>query len=326
MTLKMTRATLLRAMASACLLAGVATTHAQTFPPQKPITLMVGFAPGGAADAAARLIAKKLGENIGHSVVVENRAGAGGNVAHQLVANGPADGSMLLLGSIGPLTIAPHMTKLPYDPFKDLAPISGGVNFPNVLVVHKSVGVKNIAEFVALNKRKPVEFASTGAGSASHLAGELFNQRAGIEMVHIPYKGGAPAMQDVLGGRVAGYFAAPPTALPQIEAGHLIPLGTTGLTRPAYLPNIPTVAESGFPGFEALNWYAFVGPSKTPEPLLERWNQEILKVLNDAGVKDALLKQGLTPQPTSRAELASFMNKEFKQWGTIVRERKITAN
>ena len=300
--------------------------QAQEFPPRKPVTLVVGFPPGGAADAAARLIAKKLSDNIGQAVVVDNKAGAGGNIAHQHVATGPADGSLLLFGSIGPLTISPHMMKLPYDPFKDLAPISGGVNFPNVLVVHKSVGVKNIAEFVALNKRKPVEFASTGAGSASHLAGELFNQRAGIEMVHIPYKGGAPAMQDVLGGRVAGYFAAPPTALPQIEAGHLIPLGTTGLTRPAYLPNIPTVAESGFPGFEALNWYAFVGPSKTPEPLLERWNQEILKVLNDAGVKDALLKQGLTPQPTSRAELASFMNKEFKQWGTIVRERKITAN
>ena len=299
---------------------------AQEFPPRKPVTLVVGFAPGGAADAAARLIAKKLAENIGQVVVVDNKAGAGGNIAHQHVAGAAADGSVLLFGSIGPLTIAPHMMRLPYDPFKDLAPISGGVNFPNVLVVNKSVGVKTLAEYVALNKRKPVEFASTGAGSASHLAGELFNQRAGVEMVHVPYKGGAPAMQDVLGERVAGYFAAPPTALPHIEAGKLIPLATTGLTRPAYMPNIPTVAESGFPGFEALNWYGFVAPGKTPATLLDRWNVEIVKVLKDPGVKEALASHGLTPQPTTRAEFAAFMKKESDQWGAIVRERKIAAN
>jgi tripartite-type tricarboxylate transporter receptor subunit TctC len=188
--------------ASSLLLAGLG--HAQDFPPKKPVTLVVGFAAGGAADAAARLIAKKLGENIGQTVVVDNKAGAGGNIAHQQVANGPADGTVLLFGSIGPLTIAPHVMKVSYDPFKDLAPISGGVNFPNVLVVHKGVGVKTLAEFVALAKKKPgsVDYASTGAGSASHLAGELFSQRAGIEMVHVPYKGGAPALQDLLGGRV----------------------------------------------------------------------------------------------------------------------------
>ena len=307
------------------LLAGLG--HAQEFPPQKPVTLVVGFAPGGAADAAARLIAKKLGENIGQSVIVDNRAGAGGNIAHQQVANGPADGSMLLFGSIGPLTIAPHVMKVSYDPFKDLAAVSGGVNFPNVLVVHKGAGVKNLAEFVALAKKKPgsVDYASTGAGSASHLAGELFNQRAGIEMVHVPYKGGAPALQDLLGERVTSYFSAPPTALPHVEAGKLVPLATTGPTRPAYLPNIPTVAESGYPGFEALNWYAFVAPAKTPAPMLDRWNSEIVKVLNDPGVKEALNKHGLT-QPTTRAELSEFMKQESTKWGAIVRERKITAN
>ena len=307
------------------LLAGQA--HAQDFPPKKPVTMVVGFAAGGAADAAARLIARKLGENIGQNVIVDNRAGAGGNIAHQQVANGPADGSMLLFGSIGPLTIAPHVMKVPYDPFKDLAAVSGGVNFPNVLVVHQSLGVKTLADFVALSKNKPgsIEFASTGAGSASHLAGELFNQRAGIDMVHVPYKGGAPALQDLLGGRIASYFSAPPTALPHIQAGKLIPLATTGPTRPAYMPNIPTVAESGYPGFEALNWYAFVAPGKTPAPLLDRWNTEIVKVLNDPGVKDALNKHGLAPQPTSRMELTSFMKKEDAKWSAIVRARKITA-
>lgn len=314
-------------LAGAALLLG-APAQAQDFPPKKPVTLVVGFAAGGAADAAARMIAKKLGENIGQSVVVDNKGGAGGNIAHQLVAKATPDGSVLLFGSVGPLTIAPHLMKVGYDPFKDLAPISGGVYFPNVLVVHPGTGAKTLAEFVQLSKKKPgsVDFASTGAGSASHLAGELFNQRAGIDMVHVPYKGGAPAMQDLLGGRIASYFAAPPTALPQIEAGKLIPLATTGLTRPAYTPNIPTVAEAGYPGFEALNWYAFVAPGKTPEPLLERWNQEIVKALNDPEVKDALVKHGLTPQPTTRAEFAAFMKKESAQWAAIIKERKLSAN
>lgn len=301
--------------------------RAQDFPPKKPVTLVVGFAAGGAADAAARLIAKKLGENIGQPVVVDNKGGAGGNIAHQFVANAVPDGTVLLLGSVGPLTIAPHLMKLTYDPFKDLAAVSGGVNFPNVLVVHQDAGARTLAEFVQLSRRKPgsVDFASTGAGSASHLAGELFNQRAGIDMTHVPYKGGAPALQDLLGGRITSYFAAPPTAMPHVETGKLIPLATTGLTRPAYLPNIPTVAESGYPGFEALNWYAFVAPGKTPTAILDRWNQEIVKVLNDAGVKEALNKHGLTPQPTTRAELTAFMKKESAQWATIIKERKLTA-
>ncbi|WAT85447.1 Bug family tripartite tricarboxylate transporter substrate binding protein [Delftia acidovorans] len=312
---------------AASLLALAASAQAQDFPPKKPVSLVVGFAAGGAADASARLIAKKLGENIGQSVVVENKGGAGGNIAHQQVANAAADGSVLLFGSVGPLTIAPHLMKLPYDPFKDLAPISGGVNFPNVLVVHKGAGVKTLAEFVAKARKNPgtVDYASTGAGSASHLAGELFNQRAGIDMVHVPYKGGAPALQDLLGERVTSYFAAPPTALPHIEAGKLIPLATTGLTRPAYMPDIPTVAEAGYPGFEALNWYAFVAPGKTPKPMLDRWNTEIVKVLNDPGVKEALNKHGLTPQPTTRAEFAAFMKKEYEQWGRLVKERKLSA-
>ena len=325
----MNKRQLLRAtvLATSALVLGTA-AQAQDFPPKKPVTLVVGFAAGGAADAAARLIAKKLGDNIGQPVIVDNKGGAGGNIAHQFVSQAVPDGTVLLFGSVGPLTIAPHLMKLPYDPFKDLAPISGGVYFPNVLVVHKGTGVKTLAEFVQLSKKKPgsVDFASTGAGSASHLAGELFNQRAGIDMVHVPYKGGAPALQDLLGERVASYFSAPPTAMPHVEAGKLIPLATTGLTRPAYLPNVPTVAESGYPGFEALNWYAFVAPGKTPAPILERWNQEIVKVLHDPGVKDALEKHGLTPQPTTRAELAAFMKKESAQWGAIVRERKISAN
>jgi len=300
--------------------------QAQDFPPKKAVTMIVGFAPGGAADAAARLMAKKIGENIGQTVVVDNKAGAGGNIAHQLTANGATDGSTILLGSIGPLTIAPHMMKLPYDPFKDLAPLSGGVHFPNVLVVNAQSGIKNLNDFVAAARKQKdaVSFASTGSGSASHLTGELFGLQIKADMLHVPYKGGAPAMQDLLAGRFTGYVAAPPTALPHIESGKLTPLATTGLTRPAYMPNLPTVAESGFPGFEALNWYAFVASAKTPTPILDRWNQEIVKVLNDREIREALAKHGLTPHPTTRAELTDFMQKESAKWGAIVRERKIT--
>ena len=302
--------------------------YAQDFPPKKPVTMVVGFAAGGAADTAARIIAKKLAENVGQSVVVDNRPGAGGNIAHQYVANAASDGSVLLFGSVGPLTIAPHMMKLPYDPVRDLAPLTMGVNFPNVLVVHPGVNVKTLAEFVALAKKKPgaLDFASTGPGSASHLAGELFNIQAGIDTVHIPYKGGAPALQDLLGGRVAAYYSTPSTAGPFIESGKLIPLATTGLTRPAFMPNVPTIAESGFPGFNATNWYAFVAPGKTPKPLLDRWNQELVKVLNTPDVREQLLKHGLTPQPGTRDELARYMASESATWGRVIRERKITAD
>ncbi|GKT00161.1 tripartite tricarboxylate transporter substrate binding protein [Acidovorax sp. SUPP3434] len=303
------------------------TAQAQDFPPKKPVTLVVGFAAGGSADIAARIIAKKLGENIGQSVVVDNKPGAGGNLAHAQVANGPSDGSMLLFGSIGPLSIAPHFMKVAYDPLKDLAPISMGVAFPNVLVVPASTGIKTLGDFVAKAKREPgkLDYASTGPGSAAHLAGELLNDEAKIDTLHVPYKGGAPALQDVLGGRVTAFYAAPPSALPHIESGKLIPLATTGLTRPAYLPNVPTVAET-YPGFNATNWYAFVASAKTPKPLLDRWNTEIVKVLNTPEVRDNLLKHGQTASPTGREELGQFIAAEHAKWGRIIRERKITAD
>ena len=211
---------------------------AQEFPPRKPVKMVVGFAAGGGADTAARLIAKRLGDSIGQPVVVENRPGAGGNIAHQYVAGAPADGTVILLGSIGPLAIAPHLMKLPYDPVKDLAPITMGLNFPNLLVVDPGLKVRTLSEFIALARERgsALAYASTGAGSASHLAGEMFNQRAGVEIVHVPYKGGAPAMVDLIGGRVAAYFAVPATAAPYIEAGKVVALATTGLTRASSLP------------------------------------------------------------------------------------------
>jgi tripartite-type tricarboxylate transporter receptor subunit TctC len=302
-------------------------SQAQDFPPKKPITMVVGFAAGGAADTAARIIAKKLGDNIGQSVVIDNKAGAGGNIAHQYAATGAADGSVILFGSVGPLTIAPHLMKLPYDPFKDLAPITMGVNFPNVLVVHSGTGIKTFAEFIAFAKKNPgkLDFASTGPGSASHLAGELLDDMAKIDTVHVPYKGGAPALQDLLGGRVAAYYSTYSTAQPYIENGKLIPLASTGTQRLPSLPKIPTIAESGYPGYSATNWYAFVGSAKMPKPLLDRWNVELVKVLKSPDVIEQLNKHGLTPLPGTRDELAKYMAKEFDTWGRLIRERKIKA-
>ena len=323
----MKRPDLVSVLAAALLVFG-GNASAQGGFPSRPITLVVGFAAGGATDTAARIIAKKLSENLGQPVIVDNRAGAGGNIAHQQVANAAPDGYTILLGSLGPLSVAPHLIKnLPYDPQKDLAPLTMGVIFANVLVVHPGVPAKTLAEFVAMAKQKPgaYEYGSTGVGGAAHLAGELFKIRAGVDLTHVPYKGGGPAMPDILGGRITSYWATPSTALPHIQAGKLRPLATTGLTRSPTLPDVPTIAESGYPGFEAINWYAFVAPGKTPPEILDRWNRELVKVLNTPEVRDKLIEHGLEPKPGTRAELAAYIRKESDTWGRVIREAKITA-
>jgi tripartite-type tricarboxylate transporter receptor subunit TctC len=308
-------------------LAALAATalQAQNFP-TRAVTLTVGFAPGGGTDTAARIVARKLTENIGQSVVVENRAGAGGNIAAQHIANAPPDGYTIHLTSVGPMAVAPAMfTSLPYDPKKDIAPITMGVVFPNVFVVHTGVPAKTLKEFVALAKAKPgqITYASSGIGGAGHLAGELFKQRAGIEMVHVPYKGGGPAMTDLLGHRVDMYPAVPSTAEPHIVDGKLVAIATTGLKRTALMPNVPTVAEQGYPGFEAVNWYAFVAPGKTPRDIIDFWNREIVKALNDPSVRNDLAKQGLDPQPGTPQELARYIDSETEKWGKVVRAANI---
>jgi tripartite-type tricarboxylate transporter receptor subunit TctC len=313
--------------AAALALAGAAA--AQSDFPTRTITMLVGFAPGGATDTAARIIAKKMSENIGQSVIVENKPGAGGNIAHQFVANAAPDGYTILLGSVGPLSVAPHIMKnLPYDPLKDLAPLTMAVTFPNVLVVHAGVPAKNLAEYIALARQKEggLDYASTGVGSASHLAGELFNQRAGVKVVHIPYKGGGPAMTDLLGGRVGAYYSTPSTAGPHIATGKLRALAVTGAARTPFMPDVPTIAESGFPGFEASNWYAFVTSSKVPAPILDKLNAELVKALGAPDVKEQLAKHFLEPQPGSRDDLAKYIRKEYDTWGKVVKAAGISAN
>jgi tripartite-type tricarboxylate transporter receptor subunit TctC len=301
--------------------------NAQEFPPKKTITMVVGFAAGGSADNAARIIAKKLSEDLGQNVIVDNKPGAGGNIAHAFTANAPTDGSVILFGSIGPLSIAPHLMKLSYDPQKDLAPLTMGVTFPNVLVVIPELDIKNFKEYVAYAKKNPgkITFASTGSGSASHLQGELLNVRADIDTVHVPYKGGSPAMVDLLGGRVSSYYAALATAEPYIKSGKLIPIATTGLKRAPTLPNVPTISESGLPGFDAVNWYAFVAPGKTPEVILDKWNKALVAVLTDKVTNKQLAEHGLTPNPGSREDLAKYIASQSNTWGKIIADRKITA-
>jgi len=306
---------------------GMGLAQAQDIP-KKPITILVGFAAGGAADHAARVVAKKLADNLGTPVLIENRPGAGGNIVHQQVARGEgADGSVILLGSVGPLAIAPHLTKVGYDPQKDIAPLTMGMNFPNVLVVPPSLGVKTFDEFIALARSKPgqLNYGSTGVASASHLAGELFNSMGGLDTVHIPFKGGAPALNELLGGRLAYYFATMSTASQHIASGKLIPLATTGTARAPFLPDLPTVSEAGLKGFTATNWYAFVATSRMPAPLLERWNQELVKALKAPEVADELTRAGLLPAPGTRDELAKYIASESKIWSKVIAERKITS-
>jgi tripartite-type tricarboxylate transporter receptor subunit TctC len=319
--------TLLRAVAAAAAMALATGAIAQAKFPNRPVTITVGFAAGGGTDTAARLVAKKLSENLGISVIVENKAGAGGNIAAHHVATADPDGHIIHLSSVGPLTVAPHLQKdLPYDVKRDIAPITMGMVFPNVLVVHPGVPAKTLAEYVALAKQKPgaLDYASSGVGSAGHLAMELFKQRAGIDVVHVPYKGGGPAMADLLGGRVSLYPSVPSTAAKHVEGGKLVALASTGLKRTPAMKDVPTVAESGYPNFEAVNWYAFVTSSKVPKDIQAFWNREIVKVLKDPGVAADLEKRGLEPEPGSQQELADYIAKETQTWGEVLRKAKIT--
>ena len=316
-----------RTMLAAVALVFASAVGGQSFP-ARSVTLTVGFAPGGGTDTAARIIAHKLSENIGQPVVVENKPGAGGNVAAQQIALAAPDGYRIHLTSVGPMSVAPHLVKdLAYDPKRDIAPITMGVVFPNVMVVHTGVPARTLDEFVALAKQKPgqINYGSAGLGGAGHLAGELFKERAGIDMVHVPYKGGGPAMTDLVAGRIDMYIGVPSTVAPHVDSGKLRALATTGAKRSSTMPGVPTVAELGYPGFEATNWYAFVAPGKTPKDVLDFWNRELTKVLNDPQVRAELAKHGLDPAPGGREELAQYFDRESLKWGKVVREAKITS-
>jgi len=315
---------MLAAMAYACSFTSPAA--AQEFPSGKPVHLVVGYVPGGATDAAARIIAEQLSQNLGQAVIVENRPGAGGVIADQYVAKAKPDGTTLLLSTMGSLSVAPHLMNLTYDPAKDLAPVTMAVQFPLVLITPASLKLNTLQQFIDLAKKQEgqLNFGSPGVGSASHLAGEMFNHQAGVEIVHVPYKGGGPVMVDLLSARIAAYYASPTSAKTQLEAGKVTALATTGLRRSEFLPDVPTIAESGYPEFNAINWYAIVAPGSTPAPILEGWNEEIVKVLNSHDVREKLRQQGLSASPGTREELGQFMEKESARWEEVIKARHIT--
>jgi tripartite-type tricarboxylate transporter receptor subunit TctC len=313
-------------IAGLCIVVGSA--FAQDYP-GRSISMVVGFAPGGGTDIAARIIAKKLGEEVGQSVVVENKAGAGGNIATDYVAKAAPDGYTILLGSVGSLTVAPHLVaKLPYDARRDLAPITMAVVFPNLLVVHPSLKARTLADFVRLAREKPgsITYGSSGIGGAAHLAGELFRGVASVDIVHVPYKGGGPAVNDLLGGQIPAMFATPASAGEFVKAGRILALAVTGLKRSPYLPEVPTIAESGYPGFEAINWFAYMAPAKTPKAIVGRLHRELVKVLSAKDVRDQLNGHGLEPAPGTSEELAAYIEREYATWGRVVKEARITAN
>ena len=299
---------------------------AQSNWPSKPITMVVGFAAGGATDAVARIIAKHLGEELKTSVVVDNKAGAGGNIATDFVARAEGDGHTILLGSVGSLTVAPHLVaKLPYKPLQDFAPVTMAVVFSNVLVVKPDLPVKNLADFVKLAKAQPgkLTYASPGIGGAGHLAGEFLKQRADIDITHVAYRGGGPAMLGLLGGEVDSFMSTPPTAGPHIKSGKVRAIATTGLKRDPLMPDVPTVAEQGYAGFDTLNWYAYVLPVKTPKPIIDRYNQVLVKILKDPDVVKELEAKGLSPSPSTPAELGSYMKREYDNWAVVVKKAGI---
>ena len=295
--------------------------------PNKPVTIVVGFEPGGGTDTTARILQPVLGEQLGQQIVVEHRAGAGGNIAVDHVAKAAPDGYTLVLANVGALAVNPHILKTPYDPLKDLAPISMAAEFANVLVVQPSLNVKTVGDFVKLAQSKPatVTYASSGIGGAGHLSGELLKRMANVDIVHVPYKGGGPAMQGFLGGQVDSFFATPISSISQIRAGKAIAVATTGSKRAALMPDVPTIAESGYPGYEALNWYGFLAPRGVQKEVVERLNKEIVKALAHPQVVAALHKTGTEPKSSTPEEFAAYIKREYDTWGKVVKEAGIKA-
>ena len=307
-------------IAAACSLAAGAQSY-----PTKPVRIVVPFPAGGGVDLTARIVGQKLTDYLGQQVVIDNRAGAAGTIGAEHVAKSAPDGYTLLVAGPGSVAVAPLLfPKLGYNPLKDLAPITMLVTMPYIIVAHPSVPAKNAAELIALAKANPgkLNMASGGAGTGQHLAGEFFNVLAGIKMIHIPYKGTAPAIADIMGGHADLTFSDP-SVLPQLQAGRLKVLGVSGTKRYPPLPNVPTVNESGLPGFDALNWYPLMAPAGLPRDLVMRLNTEAIKALNAPDVNDKLMTQGLIPTPMSPEQLGQFIREDYERWAKVIKAANV---
>jgi len=296
--------------------------------PAKPVRLMVPFPPGGSTDIVARIVAQKLGDRLGQQVVVENRGGAGGTIGTEVLAKAPPDGYTLGVASTSTHAVAPSVyTKLGYDPVKDFAPISLVAVSPYLLVVHPDVQVKSLQEFVAYVKARPgkLNYASAGTGSTTHLAMEMLKSAAGLYIVHIPYNGNGPAGTAVIAGQVEALFGSLPAVLPHAKSGRVRPIAVGTPKRSPSLPDVPTVAESGFPGFDASLWLAIMAPAGTPPAVIDRLHKEIVAVIGSPDAADALAKAGAEPISSTPAELAGMVKDGVGKYATIVKQAGVKA-
>jgi tripartite-type tricarboxylate transporter receptor subunit TctC len=302
-----------------CLLPALSFAQTAAYP-TKPIRMVVPFAAGGSVDVLGRVIADKVALALGQSVVADNRIGANGTIAHQMVASAPPDGYTIGMSGTSPLVLAPHQYKsLPYDSRKDFTYLACAGTTPFVLDVNPSLPVKNVRELVAYAKANPgkLNFGSAGLGNSAHLSAELFKQITGVDMVHVPYKGNALAMADLVSGQIQVLFDPVQTSLPQIRAGKVRPLAVTSKARFSELPDLPTVVESGYPNYEFVVWYAFIAPAATPAPIVARLNSEINKVLRDPEIKARFAALGANLTESNPADCANFVRSEYSQWGKL---------
>lgn len=308
----------------ACLtLTGASGAGAQGVYPSRPITIVVGFSAGGTTDIITRLISDELRKGLGQAIIIENKPGAGGNIGAEIVAKAKPDGHTLLMGSVGPLAINASLYKrMPYDNLKDLTPISLVAHVPNMLVINpRTVPAQTFQEFVALVKANPEKYfyASTGSGTSSHLSGVLLNQQAGLDLTHVPYKG-AVALNDVLSGeQVQCMFATIPSAIQLVRGGKLRALAVTSLRRSGGVPDVPTIAESGFPGFDASSWFGLVGPAGLPREIALRVQGEVARILRDPLMREKFIQQGADPIGNTPEEFGQYMKDETAKWAKIVR-------
>jgi len=313
-------------LAAAGLLLALTTAVAAQDYPNKPVRLIIPFPPGGSNDVVGRMIGTQLSERLGKQVIVDNRAGAGGVVGTELAASAPKDGYTILIISMAH-AVNPWLYKLPYDPIKAFTPISILASGPNVVAVHPGLPVNSIKELVAVAKQKPgeLQYASAGIGSFQHLGGELFKLEAGVDMLHVPFKGGGPAMIDVIGGHTKLVFSSLVQTTPHIRSGKLKALGVGGSKRNAVLPEVPTVAESGVPSYEAVNWWGLVAPAGTPAPVIERLHKAVQEVQSSAEVQKQFASEGGEIVRMSAAEFGTFMVKEMTKWERVVKQGGIKA-
>jgi tripartite-type tricarboxylate transporter receptor subunit TctC len=299
---------------------------AQNVYPQRSIRLIVPSAPGGGTDFTARTIGQKLTESMGQTVVVDNRAGAAGNIGVEIAAKSNPDGYTLVM-PITSFPINPHLyAKLPFDTVKDFTPIVLASSAPLLLVISPSVPAKSVSELIALAKAKPgqLNYANSGNGTTAHLAGELMKKMAGVDLVSVPYKGGGPAVLDLIAGRVQIYFSTIPAALSQVQAGKLRALAVTTLKRVPTVPDIPTVNETGLPGFEVVGWFGIFGPAGTPKPVVARLNKEVNDALRLPDVQQRFGAQGLIPGGGTPEALGAFLKAEIAKWGALIRDARIS--